>query len=145
MADDGDSAGVDDLLGGKRAFLRVGLVVLADDHDLVDLVAELDATGGIDFLGGELGAELVVLAQVRDAAGQRRDVADLELGFLRSRCSGSRLGGLGLGRFFFLAACGKRDRGGNRQRHERNGASIHDLFSSMSVGRTMIGSGKFAR
>ena len=55
------------------------------------------------------------------------------------------LGASALAGFFLLAASGKRDRGGNRQRHERNGASIHDLFSSVSVGRKLSGSGSFAR
>jgi len=117
VPDNGDDAGVDDLLRGQRAFLRVGLVVFGDEFELEGLVADLEAAGGVDFLDGEAGAVLVVFAQVRDAAGQRRDVADLD------DCDGG--GGSGLGsfrlgrRFFLLAAGGKRDRGGQTDGGQR--------------------------
>jgi hypothetical protein len=53
VADDGNGAGVDDLLRGQRAFLRVGLVVLGDELELEGLVADLQAAGGVDLLDRE--------------------------------------------------------------------------------------------
>jgi hypothetical protein len=107
VADDRDGAGVDDFLRGERAFLRVGLVVFGDEVELVGPVAELDAARSVNFLDGETRAVLVVLAQVGDAAGQRRDMADLD--DFSDGC-GRGLGSFRLGcRLFLLAASSKRD------------------------------------
>ena len=76
MTDDGDGAGVDDLLGGQRAFLRVGLVVFGDEVELVGLVADLQATGGVDLVRRLLGA---------DQAGRDRSLGPDRLALERVR------------------------------------------------------------
>ena len=57
----------------------IGLVVLGDERELHVLAVDLDL-GRVGFLDREARAVLVVLAEVRDAAGERADVADLDFG-----------------------------------------------------------------
>ena len=114
MADHRHDPGIDQLLRREGAFLRVGLVVLALQFELDRLVADLDAAGRIDLVDRHARAVLVVLAQVRDAAGERGDVPDLDDLFGRCRCLGLLL----LGWLFLLAAGGERDRDGERDRRE---------------------------
>jgi hypothetical protein len=96
VPDHGGDLGVDELLRDRRARLRVGLVVLARhlerdrhaaDHQL--LVVRLGH--------GERGAVFVVLAQVRDRAGEGARVGDGH-----GDAGGCR--GLGGGFRLFLAA-----------------------------------------
>ena len=77
MADDAGDFRVDELLRDRGADLRVGLVVLAHHLELDRLAADLDLLG-VGFVDGEVHAVLVVLAEVRDAAGERARVADLD-------------------------------------------------------------------
>ena len=77
MADDAGDLRVGELLRDRRAELRVGLVVLAHELELDRLAADLHLLRG-RFLDREARAVLVVLAEVRDAAGQRAGVADLD-------------------------------------------------------------------
>ena len=113
MADDARDLGIDELLGDGRAHLRVGLVVFAHHFELDRLAADLDLPFG-GFVDREMDAVFVVLAEVRDAAGQRARVADLDDHdiFRRRR---RRLRGLGLLGFFLAAAVqgehGRRDDG----------------------------------
>ncbi len=91
VADHAGDLGVDELLGDRRAHLRVGLVVLAHHLELDDLAADLDLPRG-GFVDGEVHAVLVVLAEVGDAAGQRAGMADLDRhDFFGGRPSGLRL------------------------------------------------------
>ena len=78
MADHADHLRVHELLRHRGADLRVGLVVLGDQRELDRLAVDLDA-GGVGLVDREARAVLVVLAEVRDAAGERPDVADLRL------------------------------------------------------------------
>src|SRR5690606_7679349 len=79
VADHADHAGVDELLRGSRALFRIRRVVLGQQLEADLLAADRDLLG-VEFLDGELAGEFVVLAEVRDAAGERRDVADLDDG-----------------------------------------------------------------
>ena len=52
MTDDCDGAGIDNLLGRQRAFLRISFVVFSNQIQLVRLVAYFQTTGGVDLLDG---------------------------------------------------------------------------------------------
>src|SRR5690606_16115600 len=90
-ADHADHAGVDELLRGSRALFRIRRVVLGQQLEADLLAADRDLLG-VEFLDGELATEFVVLAEVRDAAGERRDVADLDDGLGSDRSAGGREG-----------------------------------------------------
>src|SRR6185436_11308763 len=77
VADYAGDLGVRQLLRHRGADLRIGLVVLGHQRELDRLAVDLDP-GGVGFLDREARAVLVVLAEVRDAAGERADVADLD-------------------------------------------------------------------
>jgi hypothetical protein len=77
VADNAGDLGVDQLLRHGVADLRIGLIVFGEQFELDLLAAEADP-GGVGFVDREAGAVLVVLAQVRDAAGERGDAADLD-------------------------------------------------------------------
>ena len=76
----------------------------------------------VRFVDREARAVLVVLAQVRDAAGERADVADLD--FLRSgRRALVASRGLGIGLCGRLAGCSPQPRG-----RQRRGDSVTPTF-----------------
>ena len=77
---DNPNARIERLLDLNQAFLRIDLVVIADD---LELLAE-HAALGVDFLGNELERLEANLADARPAARQRIDIGDLE-GVLRRR------------------------------------------------------------
>ena len=118
VADDAVDFCIDQLLRNRRADLRIGLIVFGDEREFHVLAIDLDLRG-IRFLDRQAGAVLVVLAEVRDAAGQRADVADLHFhrgrGLRRSRRGGND--NLFLGLLLFLAAAG--DAGSDRSSNER--------------------------
>src|SRR6185295_11300367 len=99
--------GVHELLRDRCAYLRVRLVVFGNQHELRVLAVDLDFRR-VRFVDREAGPILVVLAQVRDAAGERADVADLDLdrGRRRRRCSDLDFD------FFLFAAADQADRNG---------------------------------
>ena len=119
MADDAGDLRIHELLRDRRAELRVGLVVLAHELELDGLAADLHLLRG-RFLDREAGAVLVVLAEVRDAAGERAGVTDLH----GDRVVGGRRRGAGavvrLRRFrllgLFLAATVHGDERGRDER-----------------------------
>jgi hypothetical protein len=100
---------VDQLLRHGGSDLRVGLVVFGDQRELDRVAADLRASR-VRLLDGEARAVLVVLAEVRDAARERRDVADLH--FLGGG-SRRRLRRIALGGRFLVAAADQRDGGSN--------------------------------
>ena len=108
MADHAGDLGVDQLLRHGGADLGIGLVVFGHQRELDVLAADLDA-GGIGFLDREARAVLVVLAEMRDTAGKRADVADLDF---------TGAGGCAAGRLFglwgLLAAARERERNGQQ-------------------------------
>jgi hypothetical protein len=127
VTDDAGDLRIDEFLGDRRPELRVRLIVLAHHLELDDLAAELDLLRG-RFVDGEVDAVLVVLAQVRDAAGQRSRVADLDgdrfLGGRGRRGGGSGRGGLrrgGLLGFFLAAAVDAKYRSGDERQADRTG------------------------
>ena len=69
---------------------------------------------GIQFVDRQAGAVLVVLAEVRLRAGQRRDMAELDDDFrLGRRCGGRSRSSRRGDRFrFFLLAAGAHGKGG---------------------------------
>ena len=77
MTHDAGDLRIGELLRDRRAELRVGLVVFAHQLELDRLTADLEVLGG-GLLDRESRAVLVVLAEVRDAAGQRAGVPDLD-------------------------------------------------------------------
>ena len=93
MADDADDVGIDQLLGGGGALLGIRGVVLREQLEAHLLAADLELLG-IELLDRQAGAVLVVLAEVRDRAGQRRDMPDLDhgLGARRHGDGGDRRG-----------------------------------------------------
>ena len=116
MPDDASHLGVDQLLRYGRAHLRVLLVVLGHERELGVLTIDLDV-GGVGFLDGEPRAVLIVLAEMRIAPGERRDVADLDFEGTRAGLRGRAFRFLRplLRRLLATAANHKRDR------EERNG------------------------
>jgi hypothetical protein len=75
VADHAGDFGVDQLLRDRGADFRIGLVVLGDEDELHFLAVDL-GLGRVGLVDREARAVLVVLAEVRDAAGERSDVAD---------------------------------------------------------------------
>ncbi len=116
MADHAGHLGIDQLLRDRGPDFRIGLVVFGDEHELRVLAVDLDL-GRIGLVDRQARAVLVVLAQVRDAAGQRPDMADLD--FNRRRGRWGRLN-CGLGRFGLLvfATAGQGYRGGCSKQSE---------------------------
>src|SRR5437867_10375768 len=86
--DRGHPVADDELLGGARRLLRVGLVVL--DHE-VDLSA-VDAAAGVEPVAGDLRAHPDVVAGRRDGPREGLDDADLDqrLRLRRPRRRGDR-------------------------------------------------------
>ena len=123
MADDAGDLRVDELLRDGRAHLRIGLVVLAHQFELDRLAADLELLRG-GFVDGQARAVLVVLAEVRDAAGQRAGMADLD-GDDSSSSAGARGSGLrgfrGLLRLFLAAAVDGDERGRDERQAELAG------------------------
>ena len=115
MSDHAGNLGVHQLLRHGGAHLRVGLVVFGHQGELDRLAVDLDA-GRVRLVDRETRAVLVVLAEVRDAAGERRDVADLD--FLRRRSGFGGGFGLALGGRFLVAAADERDRRSNKRNAE---------------------------
>ena len=76
VADHAVDLGVDELLRGGSALLRVGAVVFGEQFEL-DLLATDRHALGVQIVDGHARTVLVVLAQVRDGAAGRRHVADL--------------------------------------------------------------------
>src|SRR6185436_16722188 len=110
MADHAGDFGVDQLLRDRGADFGIGLVVLGDEDELHFLAVEL-GLGRVGFLDREARAVLVVLAEVRDAAGERADVADFHFSATTAAA---------------LAAAGQRERGcngGNAEFHVLHGVS----------------------
>jgi hypothetical protein len=110
VADDAGNLGVDELLGDGRTHLRVCLVVFAHHLELDRLATDLDLLR-VCLIEGEVGAVLVVLAEMGDSTRQRTGNTDLDHGDIFRR----GLGRLGLFRFFLAAAVhgehGRRDDG----------------------------------
>ncbi len=77
MADDAVDLRVDQLLGGGGALLRVAGVVFGQQLELDLLAADRHALG-VQLVDGHLGAQFVVLAQVRNGAAGGTHVADLD-------------------------------------------------------------------
>ena len=76
MTDDAVDLGIDQLLRGGSALLRIGRVVFLDQFEL-DLLAVDHRALGVELVDRHLGAVLVVLAVIGLRAGQRRREADL--------------------------------------------------------------------
>ena len=95
MADHALHAGIDEALGHRGGGARVGLVVLG--HELeADLLATQHDTLGVGVVEGQLGAVLLVLAQVRDRPGERPGKAELDhhVGHRPGRAGGDVSGGV---------------------------------------------------
>ena len=71
--------------------------------ELDRLAADLDLLG-VGFVDGEVHAVLVVLAEVRDAAGQRAGVADLDGDRLVAAAAGAAAGAAAFGGRRFLGS-----------------------------------------
>src|SRR5688500_13409492 len=93
MTDQCDNALVDHLLRDQRSVFWIGFVIACHEVKLHGLVAKFDAAGGIDLFNGESRTVFVVLAQVRNGAGNRTTVADLD--HIRTRRLGGGWGGGG--------------------------------------------------
>jgi hypothetical protein len=89
VADHALHLGVDQLLRGGRALLRISGIVFGQQHDLVFLAAD-DHAFGVQFLDRHAGAVFIVLAQVGDRAGGRGHVADLDDIFRTRGASGEK-------------------------------------------------------
>src|SRR5437763_1394064 len=102
---------VGELLGDRRAELRIGLIVLAHQYEMNGLAADLHLLR-VGLLDGETGAVFVVFAEMRDTAGQRTGVADRDgRDLFRRRFRG--FGGL-LRLFLGTAAVCEDERGANQ-------------------------------
>ena len=129
MTDDARNLGIGELLRDRRAELRVGLIVLGHQLELDGLAADLDLFRG-GLLDREAGAILVVLAEMRDAAGQRAGMAD-------PHGDGVVGGGRGLGSFggffrlFLLAAAVGGDK---RGAHEHEAELLRELHGGPPEG-----------
>ncbi len=117
---------VDELLGDRRAELRVGLVVLAHHLEL-DVLPPILIFLGVGLVDREVHAVLVVLAEVGDAAGQRAGVADLDGDDFLGRAAAA-FGRFGLLRLFLAAAVDGEQRGRDERQAELVG-HVH-LISS---------------
>ncbi len=116
VADNAGDLGINKFLRHGVADLRIGLVIFRHDFEL-DLLAADGDSGRVGFVNGEADAILVVLAQVRDAAGERRDAADLDHHWRgRGRCLDR-----GRRRRCFLAATHHGDGGKHGKRNEFHG------------------------
>ena len=80
MADDELDAVAGELVGDRHALLGIGDVVAVADGDLL----AVDAAGGIDVVGGLLGAVLELGAEGGVGPGERAGDADLDLGLRRA-------------------------------------------------------------
>jgi hypothetical protein len=111
VADDAGDFGIDQLLGHGVADLGIGLVVfLETSSNLTSLDRPSLGLGGVGFVDRQARAVLVVLAQMRDAAGERRRrwpiLISTEGGGGGGACTGGRRGRL---RFLVFAATGHGD------------------------------------
>ena len=123
MADHGADFLVHQPLGDLGGNLRVCLIVFRDNLKL-DLFAVNDDVLGIQVVGCQLDAGLVVLAKVGDVAGQRSNAGDLDDFFSRCAGLGSRLG------FGFLPAGSK---GGDGSGDETEARELHECFPLCSL------------
>ena len=112
-----DHLGVDQLLRNRGSDLGIGLVVLGHQRELHRLAAELHFRL-VRFVDGEARAVFIVLAQVRDLAGERAYVPDPDfLGGRRSRSLGCfRRLAVALGRGLLLLAAACKRKGSRNER-----------------------------
>src|SRR5665213_608034 len=111
---DAKVAGVGEFLRDCRPELRVGLVVFAIDDELDRLAADLELLV-VGLVDRQVDAVVVVLAEVRDAAGERAGAADRDGGRVVGgrRCDGGRLG-----LFLVAAAINSEERGCDERQAE---------------------------
>ena len=60
-------------------FCRVGFVAISDDVEHIGIVADLDATGGVDLLGGEVNG-----IGFRESDGEMRDKFDAAIASMKA-------------------------------------------------------------
>ena len=77
MPNHADDFCVDKLLRDRGADFRVRLIILGEQQELHFLAVDLDLRR-VRFFDREARAVLVVFPEVRDAAGERCDVADVD-------------------------------------------------------------------
>jgi len=127
VADDTGDFRIDELLRDRGPDLGIGLVVFGDEHELRLLAVDRDLRR-VRLVDREARAVLVVLAQVRDAAGERRHVAD------QDRDARGRRSLRGFCRLaLFLAARSEPERGDDGE-SDRSHVSVHVVLSMLGNG-----------